>query len=263
MNINLKNSIHIFLAHKGGVGKTTLAALLAEWMLNKGDAPIVYDADARNLDACIAQYKALNARRLDSLLVKHEDGTERISEVGFEALLESLVEEEGPHLVDTGANSYTNWVSYVQELGMQELMEEAARTVFIHTIVAGGEMCEETVRGLEEIAEKMPNWKIVLWVNEFNSPAKLRGGEHFLESAPFVALSHRLQGFIRMPEVSAVTRDALDLLGPMRLLVSEVKGDQNVSTQKRMAYGSWARKAFAALDVTFGDVNVAPKPKAA
>lgn len=263
MKINLGNSIHIFLAHKGGVGKTTLAALLAEWMLEKGTPPVVYDADARNQDACISQYKALNARRLDNLLVQREDGTEHINEAGFEALLESLLEEEGPHLIDTGANTYTNWVSYVRELSLAEEIEATGRTVFIHSIISGGEMCEETVRGFEEIAEKMPTWKIVLWVNEHNSPAKLRGGEHFLESAPFVALSNRLQGVIRMPQISPTTRDALNLLGPLRLLVAEVKGDKTLSSQKRIAYGGWGRQAFAALEATFGGVAVAPLPKAA
>ena len=260
MNINLENSIHLFLAHKGGVGKTTLSALLAEWMLGKGVAPVVYDADARNRDACISQYKALNARRLDNLLVQREDGTEHINEAGFESLLESLMEEQGPHLVDTGANTYTNWMSYVGELSLADELESVGKTVFVHTIIAGGEMCEETVRGLEEIAERMPSWKIVVWVNEYKSPAKLRGGEHFLESAPFVALSSRLQAVIRMPEVSMTTRDALDLLGPLHLLVAEVKADPTVSTQKRIAYGGWARKAFAALDAAFGDVVPASIP---
>lgn len=252
MNINLKNSVHIFLASKGGVGKTTLCALLAEWLYNQGSAPVVFDADAKNVDACISNYKGLNADRLSELLVKNPDGSERITEAGFERLLESLMEEDGPHVIDTGANTYTQWLSYVSGLDLKTELEDAAKTVFVHTIVAGGEMCEETVRGLEEIAARVPTWKLVVWVNEYKSPARLRSGEHFLESQPYVALYPRFAGVVQMGEVSDVQRNALDALGPLHLLASEVRADGSISSQKRIAFNQWSRQAFRSLDKVFG-----------
>lgn len=260
MTINtpdLKNSVHVFLAHKGGVGKTTNAALLCEWLINRGAPPFVFDADAKNTDACISNYKALNARRLP-LLRTDEAGAERINESGFEALLESALEEEGPHVIDTGANTYTHWLSYVIDLGLVQELEAAGKTVYLHTIVAGGEMTEETTKGLQEIASALP-WPIVVWVNEYKSPAKLRGGVHFLESTRYVALSSRITGIVRLKEVTPVQRDALDTLGPLHLLVGEVRKDSGVSTQKRIAFGSWARNAFDGLDTVFG----IPQAKAA
>jgi hypothetical protein len=246
---DIKNSVHVFLAHKGGVGKTTDGALLCEWLINQGAAPVVFDADAKNTDACISNYKALNARKLP-LLRTDETGAERINEAGFEELLESALEEEGPHVIDTGANTYTHWLSYVIDLGLVDELKAAGKTVYLHTIIAGGEMTEETVKGLEELAAALP-WPIVVWLNEYKSPAKLRGGVHFLESAPYVALSGRIEGIVRMKEVTPVQRDALDTLGALHLLVGEVRKDSGVSSQKRIAFGSWARDAFNGLDKVF------------
>jgi len=54
-----QNDVHINMGYKGGNGKTTLSALACEWLLKQGAAPVVFDADAKNVDACISNYSAL------------------------------------------------------------------------------------------------------------------------------------------------------------------------------------------------------------
>jgi len=250
--IDLTKSIHLHLAHKGGVGKTIVASLVSEWLMNQGHAPIVFDADVKNVDACISNYQALQARKLP-LMTVGEDGIERINEAGMEQFLESVLSEEGPHQLDSGANFYTPVMSYIPEMGLVDELKSAGKTVFIHAIVAGGDMTEETVKGLEEIAAALP-WPLILWLNEFRSPAKLQGGVHFLESSVYVKLASRIQGIVRMKEVTAVQRDALNEIGPLHLLRSEVKATAGLSAQKRIAFGQWAGAAFAGLDVAFGVV---------
>jgi len=83
-------------------------------------------------------------------------------------MLESLLKEEGPHWIDTGANTYTSLLSYIIDLGLVDELKSARKRVFIHTIVAGGEMCEETVQGLKHLAQALP-WPIVVWLNEYKS----------------------------------------------------------------------------------------------
>jgi hypothetical protein len=252
-NTNLKSSVHIFLASKGGVGKTTLAALTSEWFLNCGESPALFDADAKNTDACLSRFDQLNATRLSDLLITKADGSEKISETGFEKLLDSLLTEDGPHLIDTGANTYTQWMAYVSEMSLGEELEAAGKQVFVHVIAAGGEMLEESVANMREIASKSPSqWKLVVWMNEFKSPAKMRTGEHFTQSSALKEIAPRVAGLISMPEVSPVQRDALDQLGSLHLTSAEVKADGAISAQKRIAFGSWARKAFQGLDQVFG-----------
>lgn len=251
MKIDLKNSVHIPLNHKGGVGKTTVAALLCEWLLQQNTSPIVFDSDAKNTDACISNYQALGARKLP-LLRTDETGAERINEAGFEEMLESVLGEDGPHVIDPGANTYTHWLSYIIDLDLVSEFAAAGKQVYIHVIIAGGEMTEETVKGLEEIAAALP-WPIVIWLNEHKSPAKMRGGVHFLESKSYVAQTDRIVGVVRMSEVNNVKRDALDHIGPLHLLVAEVRKDGSVPTQKRLAFASWARDAFNGLDMVFAE----------
>ena len=59
-----------------------------------------------------------------------------------------------------------------------------------------------------------------------------------------------------MTEVTPVQRDALDVLGTLHLLASEIREDSGVSSQKRIAFGRWARDAFNGLDQVF-DANQA------
>lgn len=251
---NLRNSVHIFLAHKGGVGKTTMAALLSEWILQQGVTPVVFDADAKNQTSCIAQYKALNAIRLaDKLTVLDNAGREVITADGFERLLESVLLEDGPHVIDTGANTYTQWLSYMQELDLPAALNEAARTPYLHVIVSGGEMCEETVGGALEVARKLPNMKIVLWLNEHRDRAVMADGRDFLESVEFDAMKDSLLGIVSMGALGDVQRATLAKFGPLHLLSSQLKPDgQEVTMHRAMTYKGWARQAFKGLDVVFG-----------
>lgn len=253
LSINLPNSVHMFMAHKGGVGKTTLAALLCEWVMKQGVRPVVFDADAKNQESCIGAYTALRARRLaENLIVTGADGLQTISPVGFSSLLESVLMEDGPHVIDTGANSYTQWLNYMQEMSLVDLLEESARTLYLHAIVAGGEMCAETVLGVLELVEKLPTAKVVLWVNQPNALARMAGGIHFLDSEEFKTLKPRLEGVVTMLPMSEVTREAYAVLGPLHILSGAVKADGNLVTlQRAIAYKAWARQAFNGLDAMF------------
>ena len=252
MQTNLKDTVHFFMASKGGVGKTTLSALTAEWLAIKGAPPVVFDADAKNEHACISEYKGLAARKLDALLQKKSDGSEEINEAGFSALLTSLLEEEGPHVIDTGANTYTHMIGYIKELALEDMLADAGKEVFVHTIIAGGDACEETVSGMQEIIATLPNWKLVIWVNEYHAPAEMLGGEHFLESAPFADAHDRLKHVITMKKMTNVVRQAHNRFGKLRMLTAEAMAVKTVEPQDRFAFAGWGRDAFKQLDAAFG-----------
>jgi cellulose biosynthesis protein BcsQ len=54
--------INVVLQGKGGVGKSFIAATLAQYKINKGHEPLCIDTDPVN--ATFAGYKALNVTRL-------------------------------------------------------------------------------------------------------------------------------------------------------------------------------------------------------
>jgi CO dehydrogenase nickel-insertion accessory protein CooC1 len=56
------SKIHIILQGKGGVGKSLIAAVLAQYKTSKGQNPLCIDTDPVN--ATFNGFKALNVQRL-------------------------------------------------------------------------------------------------------------------------------------------------------------------------------------------------------
>ena len=75
--------IHLILQAKGGVGKSFISAMLAQYKRAKGQAPLCIDTDPMN--ATFTGYQALGVRKLN--LLKGDE----IDVRNFDTLLEWLV----------------------------------------------------------------------------------------------------------------------------------------------------------------------------
>ena len=97
--------IHLSLQGKGGVGKSLVASILAQYFKYKGRVIQCIDTDPVN--RTFSQYKALNASRLELL----REGN--IDPRGFDTLMERLLTEEGTFIVDNGASTFLPQWSYI------------------------------------------------------------------------------------------------------------------------------------------------------
>src|SRR5712691_2310752 len=100
-NINGGNdgcAIHMSLQGKGGVGKSLAASVLAQYFMARGRAVRCIDADPVN--KTLFQYRALEAKPLQLL----QDGA--IDSRAFDQLMEELLTEDGPFIVDNGASTF-------------------------------------------------------------------------------------------------------------------------------------------------------------
>src|ERR1044072_6234728 len=86
------SAIHMSLQGKGGVGKSLVASLLAQYWMQQGLAVRCIDTDPVN--RTLSQYKALNVHSLKLL----SDG--RIDPRGFDALMETILTEDGIFVID-------------------------------------------------------------------------------------------------------------------------------------------------------------------
>src|SRR2546423_4846256 len=89
-----KGLIHLSLQGKGGVGKSLIASLLAQFHMGRGDSVRCVDTDPVN--QTLSQYSALKAQHLQLIL------NGRIDQRGFDALMERLLTEDGIFVVDNG-----------------------------------------------------------------------------------------------------------------------------------------------------------------
>ena len=89
-------TIHLTLQGKGGVGKSLVASILAQYFRHRGAAIHCVDTDPVN--QTFSQYTELGAEHLALM----HDG--KIDSRGFDVLMERLLIEDGTFIVDNGAS---------------------------------------------------------------------------------------------------------------------------------------------------------------
>jgi hypothetical protein len=150
---------HIVLQGKGGVGKSFVSAILAQYFQHKGVRLHCLDTDPVN--ATFAQYKRIGADHLKIL----RRGS--IHEKRFDDLVDQICGGEGVFIVDTGATTFVPLWNYMLENEILQFLQRRGRPVFVHVIVTGGQAMTDTLNGLERLAETTTEKNIVVWLNEY------------------------------------------------------------------------------------------------
>src|SRR5437588_11176185 len=91
-------AIHLSLQGKGGVVKSFIASIVAQYFITRGHRVQCIDTDPVN--HTLSQYKGLPVRPLKLL-----HGS-RINERQFDALLEPFLKEDATFVVDNGAATF-------------------------------------------------------------------------------------------------------------------------------------------------------------
>jgi CO dehydrogenase nickel-insertion accessory protein CooC1 len=90
------STIHLSLQGKGGVGKSLVASILAQYLLQRGKTVRCIDTDPVN--KTLSQYRGLPTEQLKLL---REGG---VDQRGFDSLMEQLLTDESSvFVVDNGA----------------------------------------------------------------------------------------------------------------------------------------------------------------
>jgi hypothetical protein len=185
-------SIHIVLQAKGGVGKSYIASLLAQYLASK--RPVRgYDADPGN--NTLARITAIGAASLDLV-----DMSGVINQARFDPLIEELAgDKDSVAVVDTGAATFLPLWSYVLENRILALLEGMGRPVMIHCPVVGGEAMSDTLNGLCSIARTVTSRCLVVWLNEYFGEVS-EGGRRFEDFSIVQEISPKLLGSVLLPE---------------------------------------------------------------
>lgn len=102
-----RNAIHLSLQGKGGVGKSFVASILAQYFAARGRTIRCIDTDPVN--TTLFQYKALGVIHLELL----RDGG--IDQRGFDDLMERLLTEDATFVIDNGASTFIPLWNYILE----------------------------------------------------------------------------------------------------------------------------------------------------
>lgn len=214
------NEIHFVLQGKGGVGKSFVATLLAEYFSDKIDNLKCFDTDPVN--PTFASYKVFDATRIELF-----DGP-RLVEKNFDSMMIPLLEPGASGLIDNGAPTFVHLMNYMTTHGSFEMLVNAGKTVVIHTVVAGGDAMPETINGFRQIMEARPNGvNVVVWLNELFGKVS-RKGEDFIESPGFKKYESAIAGLVTMPKPwGDIFEQDLQMLRQLRVTLGEAIGGEN------------------------------------
>ena len=199
-------TIHLILQGKGGVGKSMIAALIAQYQLAKGKRPLCIDTDPVN--ASFQAYKGLSVTRLNIL----QD--EEIDPRSFDQLVELISQAKGDVVIDNGASSFVPLSAYLITNQVPALLHDLKHQLVVHTVITGGQAQSDTLHGFTQLVKQFPaDVSFVVWLNPYWGPIE-RDGKPFEQMKAYTANKDRISAMIRLPDLKKETfgRDLSDML---------------------------------------------------
>ena len=200
-------TIHLMLQGKGGVGKSLVAVILAQYLAQRAQKVQCIDTDP--LNRTFAQYNALGVDR-----IQVRDEHNRIDQRSFDGLLERFLTERGAtFVVDNGASTFLPLWHYLLENCALEYLQENHCKVYVHTVITGGQALLDTLNGFRELAESTQQRNMVVWVNEFFGRVEAQG-KRFSEMTAFLESKDKICGIVVIAKRNQDTfgRDIEDMI---------------------------------------------------
>lgn len=189
-------SAHFILQGKGGVGKSLVASLLAQYLVDQSRLEACFDTDPVN--GSLQAIPALKAQPIALLA----DDTLNVQAV--DRLVEAIVQAKADIVVDNGAASFLPLSRYLVENDIPTVLREHATTMVLHTVVTGGGNGMDTLKGLDALIRHFaPGAEIVVWINEFFGATRFEGTS-FEETNVYREHCTHIRGLVHLRKLDPV-----------------------------------------------------------
>lgn len=153
-------TVQIIVQGKGGVGKTLVASMIAEYCQRAGATGII-DMDPKN--GSLSEFEQMKTAK-----VAVSDGA------NFDAaddLFSEILESKPSHswVIDTAGESFDSVLEYLSDEVMLAELAEAGHTVYCHVVVVGGASKTASALSLNKAVEafKGTGINVILWNNDY------------------------------------------------------------------------------------------------
>lgn len=234
-------NIHLLLQGKGGVGKSFIAATLAQYKARGGIKPLCIDTDPVN--STLTGYKALDVQRLTIM-----EGDE-INPRCFDALIERIATSTEDVIIDNGASSFVPLSHYLITNDVPALLAEMGHELVVHTVITGGQALPDTVNGFSQLLDQFcEHVRFVVWLNPYWGPIG-RDGKGFEEMKAYTVHRKRVSAIVSIPSLKEETygRDLSDML-QARLTFDEALAMPSLTIMTRQRLKIIRRQLFGQLD---------------
>jgi len=233
--------IHMVLQGKGGVGKSFISSVIAQYKSGNGQSPLCIDTDPVN--ATFAGYGALGVRKLEIM-----EGDE-INPRAFDAIVELASTAEGDVIIDNGASSFVPLSHYLISNEVPALLYEMGHTLVIHTVITGGQALRDTLNGFGQIVGQFPTPStFVVWLNQYWGPIE-HEGKGFEQLKVYRDHKDRVSAIVTIPATKEATegRDISEMLQARRTF-DESLAMESLTIMTRQRLKIFKRKLFEQLD---------------
>ena len=183
------------LQGKGGVGKSFVCAMLAQYQMSKGKTPLCIDTDPIN--GTFHGYEALGVVKLEVL---HD---QEIVPRKFDQLVDLIRRNDNGNdvIIDNGASTFVPLSHYLLLHDIAGLLQELEHELVVHTVVVGGQAQDDTLKGFLYLVRQLPEpVSFVVWLNQYWGPV-LHGEERFEDFEIYKTNRDRISAVVTIPEL--------------------------------------------------------------
>lgn len=215
-------TVNLILQGKGGVGKSAVAALIAQYLIERGASPILIDTDPVN--STFAGYKSMNVETLSIL-----DDENEINIRAFDTLIEKINSAgTAPLVIDNGASSFVPLMSYIIQNDIPAFLDEMGHKIVVHSVVTGGQAFIDTLSGFIQSAQQFPSpASFVVWENPFWGDVLSNEGQPLEKLKAFHDVRERIELLVKLPKLKAALsgQDFADMLKNRQTFQQAINGD--------------------------------------
>ena len=146
--------IHMILQGKGGVGKSLIAAILAQYKMSTGQQPLCIDTDPVN--ATFHGFKELNVKRLQIM------ENEEINPRHFDTLVELIAPATDDVIIDNGASSFVPLSHYLNSNQVPALLQEMGHELVVHTVITGSQALTDCLASTILSGSRQLPWPVLV-----------------------------------------------------------------------------------------------------
>ena len=225
--VTKRKRVHLVVQRKGGVGKSFISFMLAEYFLSKTkNESNVFLVDTDPTTHSFVNHQGLKVSYTD--LIDSDDKTVNFGR--FDEIYNNIVNQNAKNtVIDTGASNYLQIVKFLTE-GSAELLHENGFDIIIHVPITGKDTKQECLDCFVELASTFsgtPYVNFVIWLNNLiKSEQKVfKGGNDIIDNIyEYKTFKNKVLAIINTPLITFETfGKALSLLMSNHLTFDEIK----------------------------------------
>lgn len=238
----MKNTLNLILQGKGGVGKSLVAKVLAEYFNERGNSSENVDTDPVN--KTFAKIQSLNVVPID--LIQNQ----AVSPQMFDSMVDIIINNKNRNFViDNGSSCFLPLLKYINDNEFLELLEEQGINLVIHTVLSGGANEDDCLGGLETLQQLITNSNIknkdllAVWVNPYFGTFK-----SLENNTPLFDVTHIKDIFVLNSYDNDLYVSDFSYLNENRITHQEAMNSSNITFMSKRRIDSIYRSIFEPLD---------------